>query len=188
MINRIKIKRFKNIKEASLDLDQINVLVGTNNSGKSSILQAIQFAVSVAQTTSTLENANWYHRGKKADDLEKSIPSSQLIYSPLRDVYALALNGNLQENEEFAIRVEFEEEASQNKSEIIVKKGRNKNISITITGSELGKKLQSIEEPFSIFVPGLAGIPAFEEYKTPITVRKAAARGDANKRIPKNHF
>ncbi len=26
----------------------------------------------------------------------------------------------------------------------------------------------------------MAGIPAFEEYKTPITVRKAAARGDAN--------
>lgn len=180
MISRVRIRRFKNIKETMLDLDQINVLVGTNNSGKSSILQSIQFAVSVAQTTSTLENASWYHRGKKADRLEISISSSQLIYSPLRDVYALALNGKLQESENSAIRVEFEEVASQNKSEIIVKKGRNKNISINITGNELGKRLQSIEEPFSIFVPGLAGIPAFEEYKTPITVRKAAARGDAN--------
>ena len=92
----------------------------------------------------------------------------------------MALNGNLQENDDSAIRVEFREEESQNKSEVIVKKGRNKNISIVITGNDLGEKLQSIEEPFSIFVPGLAGIPSFEEYKTPITVRKAAARGDAN--------
>ena len=103
MLNRVKIERFKNIEEATLDLKPINVLVGSNNSGKSSILQAIQFAVSVAQTTSTLENAKWYSPG---DNLQTSISPTQLIYSPLRDVYALALNRGLRKD--YAIKVEFE--------------------------------------------------------------------------------
>jgi predicted ATPase len=180
MLSKVNIGRFKNIEKAILELDPINVLVGSNNSGKSSILQAIQFAVSVAQTTSTLENAKWYLSGPKADRLQTSISPTNLIYSPLRDVYALALNRDLREDEDYAIRVHFEEGDSGDVSEIIVKKGRNRNIAIEISGNKLGQKLQSIEEPFSIFVPGLAGIPAFEEYKTPITVRKAAARGDAN--------
>lgn len=180
MLNRVKIERFKNIEGATLDLKPINVLVGSNNSGKSSILQAIQFAVSVAQTTSTLENAKWYSSGDKSDHLQTSISPTQLIYSPLRDIYALALNKDFRKDYAIKVEFEFEEDGSGYTSQIIVKKGRNRNIAIEIIGSMLGKKLQSIEEPFSIYVPGLAGIPAFEEYKTPITVRKAAARGDAN--------
>lgn len=180
MLINVKIERFKNIEDATLNLDPINVLIGSNNSGKSSILQAIQFAVSVAQTTSTFKNAKWYLSGSKADHLETSISPTQLIYSPLRDVYALALNGDLRGDDENAIRVNFEEDVSKTRSEIVVKKGRNRNIAIEIIGNVLGRKLQSIENPFSIFVPGLAGIPAFEEYKTPITVRKAAAKDDAN--------
>jgi predicted ATP-dependent endonuclease of OLD family len=112
MLSKVKIRRFKNIAETTLDLDRINVLVGTNNSGKSSILQSIQFAVSVAQTTSTFENAKWYLTGSKADHLQTSISPNQLIYSPLRDVYALALNRDLREDVNYAIKVEFEEEVS----------------------------------------------------------------------------
>ncbi|MCU8085465.1 hypothetical protein [Shewanella sp. SM23] len=44
----------------------------------------------------------------------------------------------------------------------------------------LGERLQDIENTYSIIVPGLAGIPALEEYKPPSIVRKAAAKGDAN--------
>jgi predicted ATPase len=175
MLSKVKINRFKNIEEITLNLDQINVLIGTNNSGKSSILQAIQFAVSVAQT-STFDNSRWLRAGR----LPTSISPMQLVYSPLRDVYALALNRDLGEDINHAIKIEFEETGTLNTAKIIVKKGRNKNIAIEMIGRELGEKLQSVEEPFSIFVPGLAGIPAFEEYKTPSTVRKAAARGDAN--------
>lgn len=40
--------------------------------------------------------------------------------------------------------------------------------------------MQNIERPYSIIVPGLAGIPSFEEYKPPSVVRKAAAKGDSN--------
>lgn len=53
MLKSITIQKFKGIHEIDLQLGEINVLVGGNNAGKSSVLQAIQFAVSIAQTTST---------------------------------------------------------------------------------------------------------------------------------------
>jgi predicted ATP-dependent endonuclease of OLD family len=55
MITQVTITRFKTIKEITLPLQRINVLIGANNSGKSSILQAMQFAVSVAQTLRVLD-------------------------------------------------------------------------------------------------------------------------------------
>ena len=54
---KITIRRFKSIESAELVLDKINVLVGGNNAGKSSIIQAIQFAVSCAQTVSVTKSA-----------------------------------------------------------------------------------------------------------------------------------
>lgn len=65
-------------------------------------------------------------------------------------------------------------------SEIIISKGKNKNISINIEGVDLGKKLQSINEPFSMLVTGLAGIPNEERYQTPFVVNKTAAIGHSN--------
>lgn len=174
MIEKITIKRFKNIEDLEINTDSIHLLVGANNSGKSSILQAIQFAVSVAQTTS-YELSRW-NNGR----LPTSITPTQLIYSPLKDVYSLAKGGKLREGRNKAIEIKFFEKDTGRTVEIIVRKGRNKNISTEILGESLGKELIKIPEPFSIYVPGLAGIPSSEEYKNPAIVRRAAARGDAN--------
>ena len=48
-IDRIAISNFKRVRELSLNLGDITYLVGGNNSGKSSVLQAIHMAVSCAQ-------------------------------------------------------------------------------------------------------------------------------------------
>ena len=174
MLRSVSIQRFKNLKDITICLDKVNVLVGSNNSGKSSILQAIQFAVSIAQTTN-LENIKWVQ-----NRLPTSLSHLQLIYSPLRDVSALAMGGMLQEKTDQAIFIQLEEWGTTCTSKVDIRKGRNRNITVAIEGRALGVKLQKIEEPFSIYVPGLAGIPAVEEYKNPGIVRKAAARGDAN--------
>jgi len=173
MIEKITIKRFKNIDNSEINLDRIHLLVGANNSGKSSILQAIQFAVSVAQTTS-YEISRWNN-----DRLPTSITPTQLIYSPLKDVYSLAKGGKLKSERNKAIEIKFFEKDGRT-VEIVVRKGRNKNISTEIIGQNLGLELIKIPEPFSIYVPGLAGIPSSEEYKNSAIVRRAAARGDAN--------
>jgi predicted ATPase len=174
MLRHVRIKRFKNLQDIIIPLERVNILVGSNNAGKSSVLHAIQFAVSVAQTTS-LEINRW-----DGERLPTSLSPTQLIYSPLREVTALAPGGVLQEPLPHAIEIEFEEAETNNRATTIVRKGRNKNINTAIVGKALGERLQKIEEPYSIFVPGLAGVPSVEEYKTPGVVRKAAAKGDAN--------
>lgn len=175
MFKKVKIQRFKNLEDIKLSLDQINVIVGANNSGKSSIIQAIQFGVGMAQTSGLELNARW-----RQNRLPTSISPVQFVYSPLRDIEALAPGGNLRENIESAIFLHFEEDQTEETVEIKVRKGRNKNIHFALTGENLGRTMQSIEQPYTIFVPGLAGIPAVEEYKTRGYVRKAAARGDSN--------
>lgn len=174
MIDTINIKNFKNIQDLSLKLDNLNVLVGSNNSGKSSILQGIQFAISVAQTTN-FENSRWSN-----DKLATSLTPEQLIYTPFRDVYSLAYGGKLKTNLEEAIIVELIQDEPQQSTSVLIRKGKNKNIATELRNRQLGDSLRRIEQPFSIYVPGLAGVPAFEELKSPAIVRRAAARGDAN--------
>jgi energy-coupling factor transporter ATP-binding protein EcfA2 len=187
MLEELRIQRFKNINDISMKLDKINVLVGANNSGKSSILQALQFAVSVSQTTQLINNVKWKTEKNLTKNiiptnnrLTTSVATTQLVYSPLRDINGLAPNGILKRDINHAISICLKEKRTNNTTNIYVTSGHHRNISIEIIGKDLGEKLQDIEKPYSIFVTGLAGIPNAEEYKTPGIVRKAAARGDSN--------
>lgn len=188
MLKEITVTRFKNIEEVCLPLGRINILVGSNNSGKSSLLQGIQFAVSVAQTLKIL-GAIW-----RKDEAKLSFAPNQLIYSPLREIAGLAHNQIFNEYARYALKVAFSEPSPPSTPPlegasppvedvrccIQVIKGRGQNIQCTMSGSNLGRRLQPIVGPFSVFVPGLAGIPTAEEQKPAATVRRAAARGDAN--------
>jgi exonuclease SbcC len=44
-INKLAIQNFRNLKNTAIDLDRLNIFVGPNNSGKSSILAAIEWAL-----------------------------------------------------------------------------------------------------------------------------------------------
>lgn len=94
MLKSITIRRFKNIENLTVPLGRVNVLVGTNNSGKSSVLQSIAFAVSVAQTSAL-------HGGAT------TLAPEQLIYAPLRDVMTLGHGGTLRQPPASAIEVDF---------------------------------------------------------------------------------
>lgn len=157
-----------------MDFNLINVIVGPNNSGKSSIIQAIQFSISAAQTAKLEKTAHW---DKKDGSFTTSIHQTQLIYAPIREVAALARSGRLVRDQEIKIILKDDNELSTG---ITIRKGRNKNIVIELSGRELGEQLQSIDSPYSIYVPGLAGIQHEEEYKPVSYVRKASARGYAN--------
>lgn len=174
MLKKLNIKRFKNIDNLTLEFDKVNILIGSNNSGKSSVLQAIQFAVSVIQSAKLDGSANWVH-----NVLSTTLAPSQLVYTPLRDVEALAPGRVLTQNAANAMSFEFIDDMS-NKLTIQIRRGKNKNIAVALTGMEYGRQLENVTEPYTIFVPGLAGIAAVEEYKSPGIVGKAAARGDAN--------
>jgi AAA15 family ATPase/GTPase len=168
---KILIERFKNIERVEIDISKLTLLVGGNNAGKSSILQAIQFGISAAQTAG-VQGGLW-----KKGRLSTSISQIDLLYSPLKDVVNLARNGRLKEAKNEAICITYND---GDECQILIKKGRNKNIVITMSGEILGKKLQSIINPFSSLVTGLAGIPAEERYETSFYVKKSYARGDSN--------
>ena len=86
---KISISRFKQLEKIEMDVGNITLLVGGNNSGKSSILQGIQFGVAIAQATSLI-NTGW-----GSNKLATSLGQNQLIYLPIKDVAYLAKNGEL---------------------------------------------------------------------------------------------
>lgn len=170
---KIQIKKFKQLDDIQLDLEDITLLVGGNNAGKSSILQAIQFGVSIAQATTLQTNASW-----KKERLPTSIGQNELVYLPIKEINFLAQNGKLKEEKENAISISYGDDNEL--CSVDIRKGRNKNIVIEIIGKSLGEKIQSIQQPFSMLVTGLAGITNEEKYQTPLSVKKSAARGDSN--------
>ena len=176
LISHIEIRRFKGIDSISLDIDdKPTVFVGTNNSGKSSVLHAIHFAVSIAQSARLVgEGVSW-----RLDKYELSFNPTQLIWSPIANVMSLAKGGYLEEAAPRRIEISLSDMAG-NQSTISVRRGRNRNIQVAIEGRTLGERLQDIERPFSIFTPGLAGISREEQFLSPGLVRRAVARGDAN--------
>lgn len=174
MLQSVRVQRFKSIADVTVPLGPVTLLVGPNNAGKSSFLHAIQFAVSVAQSL-RLDNVSIWN----GEDLSGSLSAQQLVYTPLRDVQALAAGGNLRQDANQAIEVTMTT-SDLGSATVRVRRGRNKNIAVALEGSALGRRLENIENPYSVVAPGLAGIPSFEEFRSPGIVQRAAAKGDAN--------
>lgn len=174
MLQSARVQRFKSISDVTVPLGRVTLLVGPNNAGKSSFLHAIQFGVSVAQSLRLDNVAMW-----NGEELSGSLAAQQLVYTPLRDVHALASGGSLRQAANQAISVTMTTD-DIGSATVQVRRGRNKNIAVSIQGSALGKRLESMEQPFSVVAPGLAGIPAFEEFRSSGIVQRAAAKGDAN--------
>ena len=173
LLNSVRIQRFKSVTDATVKLGRVTLLVGPNNAGKSSVLQAIQFGVSIAQSLHLDGTGRW-----SGPTLSGTLATQQLVYTPLQDVHALATGGSLRQKVN-TISVTFETD-DDGSAEVEAKRGRNKNIAVTMTGKKLIDRLQDMDNPFSVVAPGLAGIPSFEEFKARGVVTRAAARGDAN--------
>lgn len=172
-LQAVRIERFKAIEEAPFDLGPLNVLVGANNSGKSSIIQGLHFGIGLLQAVLLAE------RWSNGNYLSISINPTQLIYSPSENVSALAMGGKLLEAKESAIRLEFTLDSGE-KPSVLVRRGRNRNILVSVEQAEAAKRLASLETPFSVFSPGLAGIAKTEQYLSDGVLLRTIARGDAN--------
>lgn len=159
-------------------LERVNILVGGNNSGKTSILQAIQFGCSITQTLHIIANKKW----SKGPKFTRTIDPQELVYSPLKDVQALARGGRLKQSKngnDYDIHIGYEDDTGL-ECLVEIKRGTQRNIIGTMNNSELTKKFAELDKPMCMFVPGIVGIPYNEEYKSEGIVRKAAAKGDAN--------
>jgi predicted ATPase len=172
-LQSIRLQRFKRITDASFDLREINVLIGSNNSGKSSIIQGLHFGVALLQAIGMA--GEW----STGDPHSISLNPNQLIYSPSEDVYALGPGGRLFEASDKAIELDLNL-ASGESCSLSVQKGRNRNVVVSISGVSVAERLSNLNEPFSIFSPGLAGIAKREQYVSDGVLLRTLARGDAN--------
>jgi energy-coupling factor transporter ATP-binding protein EcfA2 len=174
-IKTLRVKRFKQLVDFELDVEDTTVLIGANNAGKSSALQALHFAVAVAQTSKLVgDGVKW-----GADKFELSFNPTQLLYSPVADVLTLANGGEL--NETALGQIEIEIVLLDGTSCLVtVRRGRNRNIQVCLKGRVVGERLMDQSRPFTIYAPGLSGIAKEERYMSPGVVRRIVARGDAN--------
>lgn len=56
MLKRVSIQNFKSLKDVTLDLQKVNLLIGPNNSGKTNFLKALEFFVSLGFDLSKVED------------------------------------------------------------------------------------------------------------------------------------
>lgn len=173
-IRSVRIRRFKLLRDVSLDLDYATVFVGGNNSGKSSILQALHFGVAVAQSARLASDRNWQEGVYSA-----TFRPEQLIYCPTTEFWALGYNGQLRERRDTWIEVEIQQTDGR-QCLIAIGPGRNGNVSVRIEGRELGELIQDISRPYTVYAPGLAGIARSETLLSQGVIRRIVARGDAN--------
>jgi energy-coupling factor transporter ATP-binding protein EcfA2 len=172
-LQSIRIQRFKRIDDAPVALSDVNVLVGANNSGKSSLIQALHFGIGLLQTIRL--NHNW----GDVTELSTSLSPQQLIYCPSEDVYAIGPRGRLREELTQAVVLTYTL-LSGEVTTVSMRKGRNRNIVVAVTNARVAKELSSLELPYSVFSPGLAGISKKEAYVSDGVLLRTLARGDAN--------
>src|SRR5258707_5394477 len=125
-LKSVHIKKFKRINDATFALQTANVLVGANNSGKSSVIQGLHFGIGLIQTIALA--------GKLVSSdntLSTSLNPAQLLYSPAEDVYTLGAGGRLFESKEQAMTFVFYLVSGEVCS-IQVRKGKNRNIVVAI--------------------------------------------------------
>jgi len=76
MLKQVTIKGFKGITDLTLNLDKINVLIGVNSSGKTTILQALDLLVNCVSrdVAEYLKDKNW-----KVSDIKSQISKSPFL-------------------------------------------------------------------------------------------------------------
>lgn len=176
-LKKIRLQKYKKIASVELNLSDVNVLVGSNNSGKSSVLQGIHFSIIAAAT------ARQQGQSTFASDL--------LPYNPTPDFSVLRngtpyLNQNGAGNSILTLYADVSREngvAEESNYSITLFKGRNHgNIGCNREGDylKIGSEVTDAENLYSIYVPGLAGIAQQEELRAKAIVRRGVASGDAN--------
>lgn len=172
-LDRVIIQRFKGIQQVDFNLGSLSVFVGGNNSGKTSVIQAIHFAFTLFQS---LEISNkWPSRNQRST----TISPDELIYVPSLDPYSLGRGGNLREAADQAIVFDFYF-SDGNHAQLKVRKGRITNVLVEPTNVDYLRTIAGLNEPYSIFSPGLAGVSKSEQYVSDGILLRAISRGDAN--------
>jgi len=168
-IQSILIEKFKRLPTVAFDPKPINLIIGGNNSGKSSVLQAVHFAVTTIQSAKMLGVT--------------TLASDQLIYKPTNDPTLLHFGSPMTQRSgpQFHFNYVAEGTTETKTFKMGVKRGKNANISVEFTeNNPFSLRASDRSRPLSIFVPGLAGVALREERRTDAIINTGIAQGDSN--------
>lgn len=176
-LDGLRVEKFKAVGDVEIPLGHVNVLVGGNGSGKSSMLQAVHLACCVMRQASRIE-------------LQKTttVGVEELDYLPTEDYKTLGYLGDWGKNQDSPysqVTLFFADPASAVVSSIEatcrLRSARNAGISATgEIQSSLIAALRTKSKFFSSYIPGISGIPNREERKSKKVVLKACSFGDSN--------
>lgn len=169
---KAEVKSFKGIRRAIIPISDTTVLVGANNAGKSSVLQAIHFA---ARALSKASEAN----------KQTTISISDLEYLPTNSYRQLGHNtnwGNAWNMPGSEVIFTFvDNSGTERVAKAVLKSARNEGLSIDPTISPtLFPIFRYVDATFSAYIPGIAGIPLEEQKLTRRHIFRKAASGDSN--------
>lgn len=169
-LTKLTVEKFKKVDKVELDLHPLNVIVGGNNSGKSSVLQGIHFSI-IAAIASREAGRDTYTQ-------------DSLLFCPARNFEDLRHGSPYTNQANFGfLRLSASSpDDGDSQYEVRIYRARNDgNVGCVRRGNpKLGALVASSDSLFSIYVPGLAGIPQAEQFRTESVVRRGVASGDAN--------
>jgi len=173
-IERIQILRFKNISNITLALDNANLLIGGNNAGKSSVIQGIHFAISA------LRSARMH--GKGGNLPATTLGVNQFSFLPTNEVMKIRTGSPMTQDSGSQFSFFYRgHNGNEDEFRLYLYRGKNANVSLSYNKySEFFDQASDLTRPFSVFVPGLAGLPLVEERRASSIVQSGIAQGDAN--------
>lgn len=173
-LTKIQVEQFKRILNVEIPVADVNILVGANGCGKSSIIQAIHLACCV------MRQADRVDLGKTA-----MVGVEELDYLPTDDYKTLGHGanwGNKEGTPSSTVRLTFTKaDGTITEGNCRLRSARNAGISITgSVPTELSALLRTKRRFFSAYIPGISGIPNKEERKSKKVILKACSFGDSN--------
>jgi ABC-type cobalamin/Fe3+-siderophores transport system ATPase subunit len=174
-LESITIEKFKRIDSIQLPLADLNILVGSNGSGKSSVLQALHLASCLMRQADRIRL-----------DSTSMVRVSDLDYLPSDEYWRLGHGadwGNKATTPSSKVSFRFRDDAGHEQvtAKLEMRSARNAGISVQGELPEAVRtKFRGADSFFSGFIPGISGIPNVEQKNSRRVVLKACSFGDSN--------
>jgi ABC-type branched-subunit amino acid transport system ATPase component len=173
-LTKIKIEKFKKIDAIELPISGLNILVGANGSGKSSILQATHLASCLLRQAPRIRPNG-----------TSIVNVKDLDYLPSDEYWRLGHGadwGNQKTSPQSEMTFVFEDENGEGVvASCQSRAARNAGISVTGTlPEEVRSMYRGHNRYFSGFIPGISGVPNQEAKQSKRVVMKACSFGDSN--------